>query len=150
MEDLAREVEVEEEARRFFIGVKDVMNWATDLECPENDNTRQRGSCIAQTKAVEAQVPEVENVLETGEVLMMHKVLLKIAKETVERVQRKSLFKTMGEAKGKCWKLVIDNGSTDNLPSQETVEKLGLKNIEHPTPYKVLWLQKGHQLLVYE
>ena len=27
---------------------------------------------------------------------------------------------------------------------------MGLKNLKHPTPYKVSWLQKGHQLLVDE
>eukprot|EP00253_Pinus_taeda_P017147 PITA_17147 len=30
------------------------------------------------------------------------------------------------------------------------VEKLGLRRLKHPTPYKVSWLQKGHQLLVDE
>ncbi|XP_057842038.1 uncharacterized protein LOC131051497 [Cryptomeria japonica] len=30
------------------------------------------------------------------------------------------------------------------------VEKLGLKKVMHLTPYKVSWLQKGHQLLVKE
>ena len=86
----------------------------------------------------------------TGEVLMMHKALLKLANETVEPVQMKSLFKKICKEKGKCYKLVIDSGSTENLVSQEMVEKLGLKNIKHPTPYKVSWLQKGHQLLVHE
>lgn len=32
----------------------------------------------------------------------------------------------------------------------EMVEKLGLKRLKHPTPYKVSWLQKYHQLLVDE
>ena len=56
----------------------------------------------------------------------------------------------MCKEKGKCCKLVIDNRSTDNLVSQEMVEKVGLKNIKNLTPYKVSWLQKGHQLLVHE
>lgn len=30
------------------------------------------------------------------------------------------------------------------------LEKLGLKRLKHPTPYKVSWLHKGHQLLVDE
>jgi len=30
------------------------------------------------------------------------------------------------------------------------VKILGLKKLKHPTPYKVSWLQKGHQLLVGE
>ena len=46
--------------------------------------------------------------------------------------------------------MVIDSGSTDNLVSTEMVEKMGLKRIKHPTPYKESWLQKGHQLLVNE
>lgn len=79
---------------------------------------------------------------------MMQKVLLKPAKESVELVQRKSLFKTMCKAKGKCCKLVIDNESTDNLVSQELVEKLGLKKIKHPTPYKASRFR--NQLLVHE
>eukprot|EP00253_Pinus_taeda_P026908 PITA_26908 len=30
------------------------------------------------------------------------------------------------------------------------VEKLGLERLKHPSPYRVSWLQKGHQLLVDE
>ena len=46
--------------------------------------------------------------------------------------------------------MVIDSVSTDNLGSTEMVEKMGLKRMKFPTPYKVSWLQKGHQLLVNE
>ena len=56
----------------------------------------------------------------------------------------------MCKAKGKCWKLIIDNGSTDNLVSTEMVDKLGLNKIPHPTSYTVSWIQKGHQMLVNE
>eukprot|EP00253_Pinus_taeda_P030161 PITA_30161 len=64
--------------------------------------------------------------------------------------QRKSLFQTVCKSHGKCCNVIIDSGSTDNLVSTEMVEKLGLKRLKHPTPYKVSWLQKGHQLLVDE
>ena len=46
--------------------------------------------------------------------------------------------------------MIIDSGGTDNLVSTEMVEKLKLNTMKHPTPYKVSWLQKGHQLLVNE
>ena len=46
--------------------------------------------------------------------------------------------------------MVIISGSTDNLVSTEMVENLRLKRMKHHTPYKVSWLQKGHQLLVNE
>eukprot|EP00253_Pinus_taeda_P016642 PITA_16642 len=72
------------------------------------------------------------------------------AKEVAEPDQRKALFRTVCKAGGNCCKLIIDRGSTDNLVAVEMVEKLGLKKLKHPTPYKVSWLQKGHQLLVDE
>jgi hypothetical protein len=36
----------------------------------------------------------------------------------------------------------------DNLVSTEMVEKLELETIDHPSPYRVSWLQKGHQVTV--
>jgi hypothetical protein len=42
----------------------------------------------------------------------------------------------------------VDNGSIDNLVSIDMVEKLELETIEHPSPYRVSWLQKRHQVNV--
>jgi hypothetical protein len=36
----------------------------------------------------------------------------------------------------------------DNLVSIEMVEKLELETTDHPSPYRVSWLQKGHQITV--
>ena len=60
------------------------------------------------------------------------------------------MFRTKCKSQGKCCKIVIDSGSTDNLVSTEMVEKLVLERMKHPTPYKVSLLQKGHQPLVNE
>ena len=90
----------------------------------------------------------VENAPKVGEALLMHKVLLKLEKEVVESSQRKALFRTTCKFQGKCCKVVVDSGSTKNLVSTEMVEKLKLMKFKHPTPYKVSWLHKGHQLLV--
>ena len=95
---------------------------------------------------VEAQ----EEPKEETEVLMLKRVLVKTKKEVHEPAQRKSLFRTRCKSQGKCCKMVIDSGSTDNLVSMDMVEKMGLKRMKHPTPYKVFWLQKGHHLLVNE
>eukprot|EP00253_Pinus_taeda_P005588 PITA_05588 len=93
---------------------------------------------------------EAKNAPETGEALVLHKVLLKQVDESIEQTQRKALFRTVCRSQGKCCKMIIDSGSTDNLVSVEMMEKLGLKRLKHPTPYRVSWLQKGHQLLVDE
>ena len=79
----------------------------------------------------------MNNPPEEGESLMMKRVLVKIEKKVHEPTQRKSLFRTKCKSQGKCCKMVIDSGSTDNLVSTEMVEKLGLKRMKHPTPYKV-------------
>ena len=50
---------------------------------------------------------------------MMNKVLLKPDKEQAEPAQSKSLFKTTCKVQGKCYKMVIDSGSTNNLVSIE-------------------------------
>jgi hypothetical protein len=42
----------------------------------------------------------------------------------------------------------VDSGSIDNLVSTEMVEKLELETVEHQSPYRVLCLQKGHQVNV--
>eukprot|EP00253_Pinus_taeda_P002559 PITA_02559 len=116
----------------------------------EVEQAGQRGTLMAQPEEAEAQPREVEDMAETGEALILNKVLLKPTKEVVEPTQRKALFRIVCKSHGKCCKLIIDSRSTDNLVATEMVEKLGLKRLKHPTPYKVSWLQKGHQLLVDE
>ena len=81
---------------------------------------------------------------------MLKRVLVKTEKKVHEPAQRKSLFRTKCKSQGKCCKMVIDNGNTNNLVSTSIIEKLGWKRMKHPTPYKVSWLQKGHRLLVNE
>lgn len=109
-----------------------------------------RVAYVAQPDEVEAPPQEAKNMLERREALVLNKVLLKPAKGTVEKTQSKALFRTVCKSHGKCCKLIIDSGSTDNLVTIKMVEKLGLKQLKHPTPYKVSWLQGGHHLLVDE
>lgn len=65
---------------------------------------------------------------------MMKKFLLKPQKVVQEPSQRRNLFRTICKEKGKCCKLIINNGSTDNLVSTKMVDKVGLKKTPHPTP----------------
>ena len=69
----------------------------------------------------------VENAPEIGDALVLNKVLLKPTKETAEQTQRNALFWTVCKSHGKCYKLLIDSGSIDNLVATKMVEKLGLK-----------------------
>jgi hypothetical protein len=75
---------------------------------------------------------------------MMRNVLLTPEKEVESSVQRTILFRTACKTKDRVCKVIVDSGSMDNLISTEMVEKLELETIDHPSPYRVLWLQKGH------
>jgi hypothetical protein len=79
---------------------------------------------------------------------MMRKVLLTPEKEAENPVQRNRLFWTACKTKDRVCKVIVDSGSIDNLVSTEMVETMELETIEHPSPYRVLWLQKGHQVNV--
>eukprot|EP00253_Pinus_taeda_P031683 PITA_31683 len=115
-----------------------------------NKPTNSRNVNMAETKEESPQVTGKEEPPKVGESLLLKRVLLKAEKEANEPTQRKSILKTVCKSKEKCCEVVINSGSTDNLVSTEMVEKLGLVKIVHPTPYKVSWLQKGHQFLVTE
>jgi hypothetical protein len=79
---------------------------------------------------------------------MMKKVLLKPEPDIEKPVQRNSLFRTACKSKDRVCKVIIDSGSTNNLVSIDMVEKLDLEKTPHLSPYRVSWLQKGHQVMV--
>jgi hypothetical protein len=79
---------------------------------------------------------------------MMRKALLTPEKEVESSVQRTRLFQTACKTKDRVCKVIVDIGSTDNLVSTEMVEKLELETTDHPSPYRISWLQKGDQVTV--
>jgi len=105
---------------------------------------------VAEAKEEKTQIANKEESPEVRESMLLKRVLLKAEKETGELAQRKNLFRTTCKSKGKSCKVISDSGSTNNVVSTKMVEKLGLLKTVHPTPYKVSWLQKGHQLIVTE
>ena len=72
---------------------------------------------VAKTKEEIPQIACKEEPPKAGESLLLKRVFLKAEKEVGEPAQRKNLFTTICKSKGKCCKVVIDSGSTDNLVS---------------------------------
>ncbi|KAG8088439.1 hypothetical protein GUJ93_ZPchr0010g9488 [Zizania palustris] len=62
--------------------------------------------------------------------------------------QRHNLFHTRGMIKDKLCRIIVDNGSCNNIASQELVDRLGLKQRRHPEPYKMQWLSDSGALRV--
>jgi hypothetical protein len=105
-------------------------------ECP---NKKKYGG---ETHIVEAEDAD------GGRSFMMRKVLLKPKKEAENPTQRNSPFQISCKTKDRVSKVIVDNGSIENLISTEMVENLELETVVHPSPYRFLWLQKGHQVNV--
>jgi hypothetical protein len=112
-------------------------------ECP--DKKKYGGeNHIAKAQGWNVEVEDDEG----GRSLMMRKVLLKPEKEVENPSQRNSLFQIAFKTKDRVSKVIVDSGSIDYLVYIEMVEKLELETVAHPSPYKVSWLQKGHQVNV--
>jgi hypothetical protein len=116
-------------------------NGNKSYKCP--DKNKESG----EAHIAEAQRWDVEEEDAEGErSLMMRKALSTPEKEVESSVQRTRLFRTSCKTKDRVCKVIMDSGSMDNLVSTEMVEKLELETIDHPSPYRVSWLQKGHQV----
>ncbi|CAL2257293.1 unnamed protein product [Prunus armeniaca] len=61
---------------------------------------------------------------------------------------RNNIFHTRCTSFSKVCNVIIDGGSCENVVATTMVEKLNLKMMEHPQPYKLSWLQKGNEVKV--
>jgi hypothetical protein len=114
------------------------MSW----ECPERKKEGGEAHIFEDQNNVETEA------VEGGRNLMMRKFLINPKKEAKELVQRMNFLRIACKTKDIVCKMIIDSGSIDNIVSTEMVEKLELEKNAQPNPYKVSWLQKGHQVMV--
>lgn len=87
--------------------------------------------------------------LEEGKNLVMRGTLIKKAIKE-EPIQKRSLFRVKFRIMGNICRVIIDLGSTNNIVSEETFDKLKIKRIPHSNPYKVTWLNIGQHILANE
>nr|GMD30982.1 transposon Ty3-I Gag-Pol polyprotein [Ipomoea batatas] len=64
--------------------------------------------------------------------------------------QRNNIFRAYCSVLGKVCKLIVDNGSCDNIVSKALVQYLGLPTEPHPKPYKLRWIKEGPSVVVTE
>ena len=101
------------------------------FECPQRDCGRR----VVVVNEMENSVSE----LEQGESLISWRVLF--GDRTLEPCQRSNLFRTCCKFGSKVCSVIVDSVRTDNLNIEEMVQKLGLKRVRHPYPYRIGWLQ---------
>jgi hypothetical protein len=116
-------------------------NEHNSYECP--DKKKEDGEThITKAQGWNVEAEDVEGKIS----LMMTKVLLTPQKEVENPTQRNSLFQIACKTKDRFCKVIVDSGSIENLVSIEMAENMEMETVEHPRPYRVSWLQKGHQV----
>nr|GMC51129.1 zf-CCHC domain-containing protein/Asp_protease_2 domain-containing protein [Ipomoea batatas] len=93
---------------------------------------------------------EVEVAEEVGEHLNCVVQRLLYTTEKNNPAQRNNIFRAHCSVLGKVCKLIIDNGSCDNIVSKALVQRLGLPTEPHPKPYKLGWIKEGTSVVVTE
>ncbi|XP_024007271.1 uncharacterized protein LOC112083475 [Eutrema salsugineum] len=82
-----------------------------------------------------------------GELLVTRRTL-NVQTKTEGNEQRENLFHSRCMVQGKVCSLVIDGGRCTNVASESMVEKLGLKLMKRPKPYKLKWLNEAGEMVV--
>nr|GMD68104.1 Zinc finger, CCHC-type [Ipomoea batatas] len=79
-------------------------------------------------------------------------VIKRILYTTEEKgpAQRNNIFWAYCSILGKVCKLIVDNGSCDNIVSRSLVRHLNLPTEPHPKPYKLGWIKEGPSVSVTE
>ena len=131
-------------------------------QCPNNrtmttmdDGTYQSGSDVEFKEETDGDMPnlmateevELEDQL-TDECLVTLRSLNSQMEEDETQAQRTNLFHSKCLIQDQCCMLIIDGGSCTNLVSSYLVDKLKLKTIPHPRPYKLQWMTNSGELKV--
>nr|GLL39739.1 uncharacterized protein LOC109163967 [Ipomoea trifida] len=93
---------------------------------------------------------DVEVAEEVGEHLSFVVQRLLYTAEDKSHVQRNRIFRAYCNILGKVCKLIIDNGSCDNIISKALIQHLNLPTKPHPKPYKLGWIKDGPSVTVSE
>ncbi|KAF7832987.1 Transposon Ty3-G Gag-Pol polyprotein [Senna tora] len=90
---------------------------------------------------------EVEHAV-TGQSLVVLRALHTQIRDGSDDLQRENIFYTRCHVKDRVCGLIIDGGSCVNVASKLMVEKLGLRTLKHPRPYRLQWLNESGDLKV--
>ena len=103
----------------------------------------------AETDQEEEAIEEETEPVNTSnaELSLVSRRVLAVYKDE-EEIQRENIFHTRCEIQGKVCSMIIDSGSCTNVISTLVVDKLGLKTIKHPDPYRLQWLNDSGEMKV--
>ncbi|KAF7832551.1 hypothetical protein G2W53_014884 [Senna tora] len=90
---------------------------------------------------------EVEHAV-TGQSLVVLRALHTQIRDGSDDLQIENIFYTRCHVKDRVCGLITDGGSCVNVASKLMVDKLGLRILKHPQPYRLQWLNESGDLKV--
>ncbi|XP_074317424.1 uncharacterized protein LOC141653527 [Silene latifolia] len=124
-------MEIEEWEREYL--VEDEEDETLVLEEVETEEGTDQGQVVAHP--------------DTGHSLVLWRVMHS-QPAPLEADQRSLNFRSRCTVQERTCNLIIDGGSCTNVASTIMVSKLSLPTQEHPSPYKLKWLNKGSEVRV--
>ncbi|KAF7835612.1 Zinc finger, CCHC-type [Senna tora] len=125
-----------------------------------NDNKEKRTMIMMENGEIETEgegdndsMPSLEEDSEvehaiTGQSLVVLRALHTQIREGSDDLQRENIFYTRCHVKDRVCGLIIDGESCVNVASKLMVDKLGLRTLKHPRPYRLQWLNESGDLKV--
>jgi hypothetical protein len=112
-----------------------------------SDSEEIEQALIATDHAAQAEVHVNPGDADRYESLVVQRVLsTQVA--LPEKNQRHTLFHTKGVVQERSIRIIINNGSCNNLASTMLVKKLSLPTRKHPNPYHIQWLNDGGKIKI--
>ena len=114
----------------------------------ETDDSGEGDAEVGEEAEFDDEVVEEDHVDgDSGPLLVVRRAFLTPRAEESDWL-RNNVFQSTCTILGKVCRYVIDGGSCENIIAVEAVRKLGMKTEKHPRPYKLVWLQKGGEIMV--
>jgi hypothetical protein len=92
--------------------------------------------------------PDIGENLMIRRAIMIPKKEQKQSSDNEDSWLRTKKFRTRCTLGGKVCKVIVNNGSCENMVSQETVDKLKLHCDKHPHPYRITWFEKWNEVII--
>ncbi|GER36337.1 retrotransposon protein [Striga asiatica] len=97
---------------------------------------------------VEPGLSEEHHRGDMGSALVLRRVCLTPRSPDDEPVERHQIFESTCTIDNKVCRFIIDSGPSENVISQETVDKLRLSSEPHPNLYKLVWIHRDRAITV--
>ncbi|KAJ9159677.1 hypothetical protein P3X46_025162, partial [Hevea brasiliensis] len=114
----------------------------------ENGEIETEEEIVSDSTSSGEEDAEVEYAAEGSALVIMRALNTQVKEDVGDELQREIIFHTRCLIQDKACSVIIDRGSCANVASTILVQRLGLRTLKHPRPYKLQWLNECDKVKV--